>query len=100
MSIEPVGETLPEGWTVAVTVDGLLGQVQRRVDEANRSGNPHGNAGAEFMLARRHLEDALMRYTRGLAIMLGVFKPADLESEEAIAERRAFLDRVEEARGE
>lgn len=33
----------------------------------------------EFALARTHIEDAQMRYTRGLSMAQGHFKPADLE---------------------
>lgn len=94
MSIEAV-----DGPTFTPTINYLIELAESRKNETNRAGNPHGNAGAEFTIAQRALEEAQMRYTRGLAMMLGVFKPADLESDEAIAERRAFLDRVEEARG-
>jgi hypothetical protein len=68
--------------------------------EAKRNeatGGPAGNAAREFAIALTSLEDAQMRYTRGVSMMLGVFRPVDLESVDAIADRRAFLDSVEAA---
>lgn len=66
--------------------------------ETRKLANTSGEEAREFAMAMTALEEAGMRYTRGIARGLGVFKPVDLESVDAIAERRAFLDRVEEAR--
>lgn len=50
-----------------------------------------GEIAREFAITMTLLEDAQMRYTRGVAMALGVFRPIDLESADAVA-------RVEEAR--
>lgn len=47
-----------------------------------RAQNP-GPAAREFSLAITALEDAQMRATRGLAMVQGVFKPADLQANPA-----------------
>jgi hypothetical protein len=46
------------------------------------NGGPEmGASGREFSLAITAIEDAQMRYTRGLAMRLGKFSPADLEKD-------------------
>jgi hypothetical protein len=46
------------------------------------NGGPEmGASGREFSLAITAIEDAQMRFTRGLAMRLGKFSPADLEKD-------------------
>jgi len=52
-------------------------KVQDRMDDAGNS-----RAGRELALARTHLEDAQMRYTRALALLTGRFHSSDLEAEQ------------------
>lgn len=49
-----------------------------------------GSAKREFAIAKTHLEDAVMRFTRGRSMSLGVFHVTDTESPE-------FLQLVQEA---
>lgn len=78
------------------TVFELLEEAQRRaVAKRTESFGADQEAAREFSIVVTSLEDAQMRYTRGVARTLGVFKPVDLESVDAIADRRAFLDEVE-----
>lgn len=78
------------------TVFELVDEAMRRaVDKRTESFGADQAAAREFSIVVTLLEDAQMRYTRGVARVLGVFKPVDLESVDAIADRRKFLDEVE-----
>lgn len=57
-------------------------------------GDEYDRAAREYALAITHAEDSLMRFTRGKAHELGVFKPADLEDEEAVRERHEWTGRA------
>jgi hypothetical protein len=81
----------------AVTFFGLVDAAMmladlRKLDAAS------GEIAREFAMAVTACEDAQMRYTRGRARELDVFRPADLDSVDALADRRRFLDDVEAAR--
>lgn len=68
---------------VAPTVKQLVDQA---VDRVRAVQGDHRDPGArEFALAITHLEDAQMRFTRGLAIRQGKFNPVDLEKSEVSA---------------
>lgn len=43
-----------------------------------------GAAGREFNLAKTHLEEAVMRFNRGAALVAGVFAVADIEAEHGL----------------
>lgn len=74
-------------------------EVAKAMIEGKKLGVSSGEEAREYALAVTALEDAQMRYTRGRARMLGVFRPVDLDSTDAIADRRSFLDDAEAARG-
>ena len=61
----------------APTIKELLDEAIALLD-AYRAHNP-GTAAREFALAITHLEDAQMRATRGIAMTLDKFNPADPE---------------------
>lgn len=88
-----------DGTLVNATVFELIEEAKRRaVAKRTESHGEHPDAAREFSIVVTSLEDAQMRYTRGIAQTIGVFKPVDLESVDAIADRRAFLDEVEARR--
>lgn len=78
--VAPYVEPAPEP-----TVKELVDQAIDRVRDVRQAGKGATYevadlpGGREFSLAITHLEDALMRFTRGMAMRLGVFAPADLE---------------------
>jgi hypothetical protein len=64
--------------TVKQMLDHCVEVCRQRQGQIN-SGD--GSASREFALAITAIEEAQMRYTRGRAIMLGKFAPADLDAE-------------------
>lgn len=72
----------------------LIGLVEDGIELARRRVG-QSPAGREFSLAITALEDAQMRFTRGLAREKGVFRPVDLERVDGPSERARF---EEEAR--
>lgn len=60
------------------TVKDLIDEAIARAN-ARRENNP-GPPAREFALAITALEDAQMRFTRGLAMVQGKFAPVDLEA--------------------
>ena len=63
------------------TVVDLIEEAIARCD-ARRQNNP-GAPAREFAIAITALEDARMRFTRGLAMVQGCFNPVDLEAPDA-----------------
>ena len=65
-----------------MTVVEYLDAARTAVVSMRANGGPEmGASGREFSLAITAIEDAQMRYTRGLAMRLGKFSPADLEKD-------------------
>lgn len=62
------------------TIKELLDEVIVRIDH-QRARSRHAEVRREFSVAITAAEDAQMRYTRGRAIELGKFNPADLDKE-------------------
>jgi hypothetical protein len=97
---EPAADAEAEA-TIGKTLLDVIERVREARDNAGAyDGGPGGTpataplAGREFSLAITALEDALMRYTRGRAQQLGVFRPVDLDdldAERAKQERLAML---------
>lgn len=64
--------------TFVALIDAATDKAKSRLKQCGtRAGS--GDAGREFALAKTALEDASMRYTRGLSMLNGKFEPADLE---------------------
>ena len=61
-----------------MTTNELLQQAWNNIAE-RMDDEPLGDAKREMAIAKTAIEDAQMRYTRGLAKSQGKFKPADLE---------------------
>ena len=61
-----------------MTVVAELVNVLQRVDQ-RRTDNMGMPAGREFALAATALEDAIMRYNRGMAMLAGMFAVDDVE---------------------
>lgn len=66
------------GTTTVELIEQLLERAKERRAEAIERQRPE--ATREFGLAITALEDAQMRYTRGVAHMEGLFAPRDLEA--------------------
>lgn len=62
------------------TVVELLDEAHKRVTEQAK--RPNSSARREYEIVLTSIEDAAMRYTRGRAIHLGRFAPADLDRED------------------
>lgn len=60
----------------------LLGAATIGARLAQRASTPGHPSGREFALALTAIEDAQMRYTRGRAMQLSQFSPADLDNQE------------------
>lgn len=58
------------------TVVELLERAAQRIKNTSNDG---GRVAREFAIAVTHIEDAQMRFTRGLAMVQGKFAPADME---------------------
>lgn len=88
-----VAKTLEEA-----TVAELLTEATKRATaKRTESFGEHPDAAREFAETVTQLEYAQMRYTRGMAMTLGVFAPVDLEDADAIEERLQFLHSAQDA---
>jgi hypothetical protein len=72
-------DKLRQGQTVKEALDRCLEIAEERQIEAAKDMKSKG-AWREFDLARQAMETAQMRYTRGRAMQLGKFAPADLDA--------------------
>lgn len=72
--------------TVAQLLDEAWDRVNDAQGETARAGGL-GHAMREYALAKTAIEDARMRYNRGRAMQFGMFKPVDLDAEDAHVEQ-------------
>jgi len=70
--------TTLEGATTKELLDQAFDNANERLAEATASNNPA--AAREFALVKTSIEDAKMRFTRGMAKLAGVFNEIDLET--------------------
>ena len=72
--------------TVAENITETIAAIRERVHDAHAqqpADDGSGPPARDFALAITHLEDAQMRFTRGLAKLQGAYLPADLEAADA-----------------